>query len=125
MFVYGINPVAEAVRAGRARVVSVASRSDARIARIVEEASRLGVPVRHVSRADLDRAARGGVHQGIAADLHPPREASLDDLLAGPAHPPLIVVLDGVEDRRRVPRPAYSACSPASSARSRRSRRSS
>jgi 23S rRNA (guanosine2251-2'-O)-methyltransferase len=102
MLVYGINPVAEAVRAGRARAVSVASRSDRRIARIVEEAERLGVPVRQVSRAELDRAARGGVHQGIAADLHPPREVSLADLLAGAASPPLIVVLDGVEDPHNV-----------------------
>ena len=59
-----------------------------------------------IERADaaaIDRAARGGVHQGIVAELEPPRDYTLRDLVEGAAPaPPLIVVLDGIEDPHNV-----------------------
>jgi 23S rRNA (guanosine2251-2'-O)-methyltransferase len=102
MLVYGINPVAEALRAGRARELIVAQRTDARATRIVREAEQSGVPIRRVSPADLDRLARGGVHQGIAADLHPRGAASLEDVVVRAGRVPLVVVLDGIEDPHNV-----------------------
>jgi 23S rRNA (guanosine2251-2'-O)-methyltransferase len=102
MLVYGINTVAEALRAGRAREVLVAGRADERVSRLLGDAGHMGVPVRRVSAAELDRLARGGAHQGVAAVLGDRREATLDDLIGRGAGAPLIVVLDGIEDPHNV-----------------------
>ena len=64
--------------------------------RAVAEAPR--VPVRVGPAQDLDRAARGGVHQGVAADLADAPDYSVQELVASAQGPPLIVVLDGIED---------------------------
>jgi 23S rRNA (guanosine2251-2'-O)-methyltransferase len=102
MIVYGINPVLEALRAGRVRRLRVA-RSDRRIDEAVTIARELRVPVERVDAQVLGRVARGGAHQGIAADLEPPRDYSLAELVALAApDPPLIVVLDGIEDPHNV-----------------------
>jgi 23S rRNA (guanosine2251-2'-O)-methyltransferase len=54
--------------------------------------------VTRVLPGELERAARGGVHQGVLAEVVNPGRTSLEDLLADRTVPPLIVVLDGVED---------------------------
>lgn len=103
MLIYGINPVLHALRSGRALRLRVASRSDQRLQRVLEEARRLGVPIDHVERAALDRATRSGVHQGVAADVSEAPDYSVAELVALAApDPPLIVVLDGVEDPHNV-----------------------
>ncbi len=98
MLIYGINPVLEALKAGRVREVRVdgAARERVREIRAMAEANR--VPVRVVSAQDLDRLARGGVHQGVAADLADAPDYSVQDLVSSAQGPPLIVVLDGIED---------------------------
>jgi 23S rRNA (guanosine2251-2'-O)-methyltransferase len=103
MIVYGLNPVLEALRAGRARKIRVGSRGDRRIDEVLALAEKRGVPVDRVEVASLERAARGGVHQGIVAEVVAPREYGIDDLIAT-AQPeaPLLVVLDGVEDPHNV-----------------------
>ena len=99
MIIYGLNPVVEALRAGRARRVQAAARSDARMEEALALARERGVPVERVERAALDRAARGGVHQGIVAELAPRHDYSVQELV-GAAAPgaPLILVMDGIED---------------------------
>jgi 23S rRNA (guanosine2251-2'-O)-methyltransferase len=98
MLIYGINPVLEALKAGRVRELRVdgAVRERVRQVRAMAEANR--VPVRVVSAQDLDRSARGGVHQGVAADLAEAPDYSVQDLVSSAQGPPLIVVLDGIED---------------------------
>ena len=56
-----------------------------------------------VDAATIERAAGGGVHQGIVAEIDAPRDYSLAELVerAAPAAP-LLVVLDGVEDPHNV-----------------------
>jgi 23S rRNA (guanosine2251-2'-O)-methyltransferase len=102
MIIYGIHSVAEALRAGRVREVRVAGRDDERLRRVLSEAAEKGVPVRHVTREALDRAAADGVHQGVVADVEPRPEATLDSLVADAVGAPLIVVLDGIEDPHNV-----------------------
>lgn len=103
MVVYGVHPVLEALRAGRVRALRVAEgRDPARLAEILEHARARGVAVRRVSREALDRETRQGVHQGVAADVEPRPPASLADFTARLAPPPLIVVLDEVEDPQNV-----------------------
>ncbi len=102
MLIYGINPVLEALRAGRVTAISVASRADDRLASIVKQAETQGIAVRRVSPQELDRAARGGVHQGVVADADDAAHLSVEDLVTGAKGAPLIVVLDGIEDPHNV-----------------------
>jgi len=101
MIIYGINPILEALRAKRVRAVRVADNAGGRVAEIVRAAERDGIEVRRVRPAELDRAARGGVHQGVVAELAAAAPLDIPDLLTGAAAP-LLVVLDGVEDPQNV-----------------------
>lgn len=98
MLIYGINPVLEALRAGRVTEVRVSARGGGRIDEVIAAAERARVSVRRVAPADLDRLARGGVHQGVVADLRDQTRLGVEDLVAQAAGVPLIVVLDGIED---------------------------
>ncbi|HET9703761.1 MAG TPA: 23S rRNA (guanosine(2251)-2'-O)-methyltransferase RlmB [Vicinamibacterales bacterium] len=102
MVIYGINPVLEAIKAGRAREILVAQRADDRLQRLLDEAARHRVRVRYVTRDELDHAARGGVHQGVIAEVERLTEATLEDLADTSKGAPLIVVLDEVEDPQNV-----------------------
>jgi 23S rRNA (guanosine2251-2'-O)-methyltransferase len=102
MIIYGINPVAEAIKAGRVREIRVADRADDRLQRLLDEAAHRGVQVRRVTRDVLEAESRGGAHQGVVADVSKRAEVTLDDLARGDNGPPLIVVLDEVEDPQNV-----------------------
>jgi 23S rRNA (guanosine2251-2'-O)-methyltransferase len=106
MLIYGINPVAEALSAGRVRRVKIAARGDRRMDEIVALAARRGIPVDRVDSHALDRAARGGVHQGVVAEIDAAPAFTVADLVRPPEggrlRAPLIVVLDGIEDPHNV-----------------------
>jgi len=110
VLIYGINPVREALRGGRVQRIRASARHDKRIDEILALAARQGIPVDRVDAQVLDRQARNGVHQGIAAEVEDPRDLSVRDLVevagtAGASHlsaAALIVVLDGVEDPHNV-----------------------
>ena len=102
MLIYGINPVIEALRAGRVTRLRVGDRSDARLRTLLSDAGRQQVDVSHVDAATLDRLSRNGVHQGVVADVEAPRIETLDELVASASGPALLVVLDGVEDPHNV-----------------------
>ncbi len=99
---YGINTVTEALKA-RARAfewVGVAKeRNDIRLKRIIDECRKIGVPVRVMTRMELDEVAVAGAHQGVVAVTTAKQYADLDDLVAARrGEHSLIVVLDGIED---------------------------
>jgi 23S rRNA (guanosine2251-2'-O)-methyltransferase len=102
MLVYGINAVAEALRAGRVQRLRVGGRDDDRLRRLLEDAAAQRIPVQHVPRETLDREARGAVHQGVIAEVAPRPAATLAELARSDEGAPLIVVLDGVEDPQNV-----------------------
>jgi 23S rRNA (guanosine2251-2'-O)-methyltransferase len=102
MIIYGINPVLEAIKAKRAKEIWVAQRADDRLQKLLEEAARSSVRIRFVTRDELDQAAKRGAHQGVVAEVERRTEATLEDLAAGTDGPPLIVVLDEVEDPQNV-----------------------
>jgi 23S rRNA (guanosine2251-2'-O)-methyltransferase len=103
MVIYGINPVLEALRAGRVRRLRVGPRADRRIDEALALARAADVPVERVDAPLLDRVTRGGVHQGIVAELTPLKDYAIHELVAAAAPAaPLIVVLDGVEDPHNV-----------------------
>jgi 23S rRNA (guanosine2251-2'-O)-methyltransferase len=111
MIVYGINPVLEALRAGRAREVRIAAaaagrpvasgssrKMNDRLHQVVELAKGQGVRVRSVPPDVLDRDARRGVHQGVVAEIADAESYSVAELVRGAPGAALIVVLDGIED---------------------------
>lgn len=103
MIVYGLNPVLEALRTGRVQRLRVGDRADRRVEEALALARRKNVPIERVDAATLERASRGGVHQGILADVEALRDYSITELVASAApEAPLIVVLDGVEDPHNV-----------------------
>ncbi len=98
MVIYGLNPVLEALRAGRARVVHVSGGRGGRFDALRREAAAAGVDVRESTPADLSRLARTADHQGAVALVRDAESWSVGELVAASAGPPLLVVLDGIED---------------------------
>jgi 23S rRNA (guanosine2251-2'-O)-methyltransferase len=101
-YIYGINAVAEALKA-RARTfqwVGVAQeRHDLRLQRMVEQCRRQGVALRFLSRAELEDMAGNNAHQGVVAVTSAKQYSGLDDVVDGKrGRYSLVVVLDGVED---------------------------
>lgn len=101
-YIYGLNSVTEALKArGRSfQWIGVArERHDLRLQRIIEECRRLGLPVRFLPHAELDRLAGNNGHQGVVAVTSAKQYSDLDDIVeAKRGTHSLIVVLDGVED---------------------------
>lgn len=97
-----LNPLLEVLRASPSRVSKIfvqKERGPHRIGEVLREARAGGVPFVFVPQEKLDRMAAH--HQGVVAFLAPKEYASLDELLAGPG-PPLLVLLDEVEDPQNV-----------------------
>jgi len=101
-YIYGINSVTEALKArGRAFewVGMAKERHDLRLQRLIEDCRRIGVPVRFVSRTELDRMAGNAAHQGVVAVTSAKQYSDLDDVIgAKRGRYSLVIVLDGVED---------------------------
>jgi 23S rRNA (guanosine2251-2'-O)-methyltransferase len=102
VIVYGINAVTEALRAGRVRQICVAGRDDRRLQRLLDDAGLRGVRVHYVTRDVLERESDGAHHQGVIAEVTGLPVATLEDLARSDNRPPLVVVLDGVEDPQNV-----------------------
>ena len=98
MIVYGLNPVLEALRAGRVRAIRFGTASSPRTAEVRRLATAAGTPVTRVPTEVLDRVTGGAVHQGVVADVAILAPLTLDELIAGATAPALLLVLDGIED---------------------------
>ena len=109
---YGVAPVLEALRANQRPLEQITIAEGAhhfRLRELLELAQRLSIPIRRAPRAELERAVGAGVnHQGVVATVAAARYADADDFLEsiasrqGTTDPPLVVVLDGVEDPRNL-----------------------
>ena len=104
---YGRQAVREALRAGRREpirlLVAQGVRETEHIAEIVSLAAAVGCPVLRVERRDLNRL--GAKHQGVALEASPYPYSDLATILAlaeRRAEPPLLVLLDHLEDPRNV-----------------------
>ncbi len=106
--IFGINPVKEALRAGRPIqriLIAEQRRTDRETLEIIRLARESGVEVRVVPREALNREVPGAPHQGVAAFASARRYATLDKILRIPKEKgqlPLFLVLDGVEDPRNL-----------------------
>ncbi len=101
-YIYGINAVSEALKArGRAfQWVGMAKeRHDIRLQRMIEECRKLGVPVKFLTRTELDQMAGRSAHQGVVAVTSAKQYSDLDDVVgAKRGRYSFVIVLDGVED---------------------------
>lgn len=99
---YGVNPVLERLRSDPTTVrrVLVSRRSGEVLGRVEAEARRAGVRMERLGSRELERLARGKVHQGVVAEVEPFPYLDLEDLLEG--SPPCVVLADGVTDPRNL-----------------------
>jgi 23S rRNA (guanosine2251-2'-O)-methyltransferase len=100
--IYGINPVSEALKARRVSRLVHERGAGPRVDAIVARAHELRIAIETVDRRALDKLARGGLHQGIAAELQSLPAYTLGEIVAVAGRPALIVVLDGIEDPQNV-----------------------
>lgn len=103
LIICGVNAVAEKLKSASGDVVELMiaeGRDRQRLNSIVDDARRLGIPVRFVAVQEIGARTAGAQHQGVAAAVAPYGYASFDRLLdeikAAPAA--RILVLDGITD---------------------------
>jgi 23S rRNA (guanosine2251-2'-O)-methyltransferase len=80
-------------------------RPSGRLAEIAASLYSLGVDVEHMRRAELDRLAQGGTHQGVIIEVRGRREFNVQDfeeLVFARARAIRLLVLDQVEDPRNL-----------------------
>lgn len=105
----GRNCIEELLQHASARLIEVflaegreevSAPQDARKASLRDAIQELGVPVREVTRRDLDLMVQSDSHQGVVARIAPRNFLALDDLVAMAAEEEVvrIVALDGVLD---------------------------
>jgi 23S rRNA (guanosine2251-2'-O)-methyltransferase len=100
--IYGINPVSEALKSRRVSKLVHERGAGPRVDALVARAHELRLPIETLDRRGLERLTRGGVHQGVAAELQPLPAYTVEELVGEAAAVPLLVVLDSVEDPQNV-----------------------
>ncbi len=100
--VYSIHAVSEALNARRVSKLIHVRGGGPRVDELVARARELRIPIETHDKRALERLTRGGVHQGVAAELQPLPAFTLEELVTGGEGPALLVVLDAVEDPQNV-----------------------
>ena len=96
--IYGIRPVAEALRSKRREVYEVLDAVGDEV--VASAAASRRVRLKRVKREHVEQLAPGTVHQGVAARVRPYPYSGLAEILTTLPHP--LVVLDGVTDPRNL-----------------------
>ncbi len=101
MIIHGVHPVEEALATRPEAVERVWIADSARgpaIQRIFDRARSLGVRAERCPKSQIDRLAKGTVHQGVIARVAEIAYASLPDVLERIEGDALLVALDHVQD---------------------------
>ena len=115
-WIYGRNPVEEALAAGRREATEIVlpppAHDDDQLARIRDEAHARRIAVRTMDRDRLDRLVRFGHHQGVALKVSGYPYVSLDEIVSAAADEEnaLVVLLDHVEDPQNLGSVLRTAC---------------
>lgn len=104
-FLYGRNPVAECLRAGRRKVarllVAEGSKESGALSEITRLAQHRRVPLQRTDRRQLDKLAPGANHQGILAEVGAYPYVEVEVMLAAArerGETPLLLLLDCLQD---------------------------
>lgn len=101
-FLYGINPVTEAVLAARREISRICcaqgTENNPRMRRIVSEARRRSIPLSWQSRAEITQLAGSRENQGVVAECAPFPYTPFADMLGAPR----MVLLDNIEDPHNI-----------------------
>jgi 23S rRNA (guanosine2251-2'-O)-methyltransferase len=93
-------------RRRRMQVILIAHGSHLdKLEELISLANELGVPIKHVDRAELDAMAHGSSHGGVLAIGSPLPRLNGDqllDLVAKISEPALLLLLEGVDDARNL-----------------------
>jgi len=87
-YIFGINAVSEALKAGGRRfewVGMAKERHDIRLQRLIEDCRRLKVQVRFLQRTELDQMAGTAAHQGVVAVTSAKQYSDLEDVVGANA----------------------------------------
>ena len=98
---YGINPVAEALKADAGRIERICierGQKNHRIQEIIDLGRESGVALAFEDRGWLDRKAEGARHQGVLCYVSEMPTAGVEEILAQAKTPGLVLLLDGIED---------------------------
>jgi 23S rRNA (guanosine2251-2'-O)-methyltransferase len=102
-WIYGVNPVLEALAAGRnVKTLYISAARHDRVGQILGEARMRGIPIETPDLSFFESRFPKG-HQGVAARVVPKGYVGLDDLLVIPSERgevALFLVLDSIEDPR-------------------------
>lgn len=102
--VFGLHAVAGLLQRHPERVsvlLVLETRNDARVLEILGLAEKANVPLRRVSRRELDERVPGVSHQGVIAETGNVRsmgETELPEFLTSLGQQPFVLILDGVQD---------------------------
>lgn len=104
---WGKNPVMEAIRAGRpiSRVYLQDGMKAAYKTEVLRFCNKNGIPYQFADRKHLSLMSDNGIHQGIIVQVASKEYMSWEDMIAAAAakaEPPLLIILDGVEDPRNL-----------------------
>lgn len=100
-FIAGRNPVAEALRGGRALNKVMVQDGARGVTEIIAAAKEKGVAVEFVKSDKLDKLAQGVRHQGVVAYAAPVEFKTLEDALkkaAAKGEAPFLLLLDELQD---------------------------
>ena len=100
-FIAGRNPVAEALRSGRALNKVMVQDGARGVTEIIAAAREKGVAVEFVKSDKLDKLAQGVRHQGVVAYAAPVEFKTLEDALkkaAAKGEAPFLLLLDELQD---------------------------
>jgi len=104
-WIYGLNPVLEAIRAGRnIKCILISSSRHDKLINIKKEAEIRNIAVKVSDPVFFDHTFRKG-HQGVAAEVFSKDYIALDELLDIPfkkKETPLFLILDCIEDPRNL-----------------------
>lgn len=100
--IIGRNPVTEAIKSGRTiDKILMQKDGEGSVRKIAAMAREEGLQLQYVDKIVLDKLAPGRPHQGVAAFAAAHDYCDVEDILAAAeekGEPPLIVLLDGLED---------------------------
>lgn len=104
-WIYGLNPVIEAIKAGRdVKSVYISKTRREKKEELLKEIESKGINIIYVERSFLDSRFGKG-HQGIAAEVSAKKYLLLEDILNMPykkGEPPFFIILDCIEDPRNL-----------------------